>query len=99
VPAAAVEPAWMVSVLEPSPGAASEDGANEALTPEGRPVTDKEMAELNAPACAAVRVTCPAAPCSTVILVGATLTVKLPILSVMGAVDVTPPPVALTVMV
>src|ERR1039458_9120236 len=37
----------MVSVLAPSPGAASEDGENEAVTPAGWPVTENAMAELN----------------------------------------------------
>src|ERR1019366_4821732 len=33
VPPTAVEPAWIVSVLVPSPGAAREDGENEVVTP------------------------------------------------------------------
>ncbi len=57
----AVADAWNANVLLPSPGAPIDDGVRLAVTPFGKPETDKPTAELNVPTCVlleADRVTC-----------------------------------------
>ncbi len=49
VPVAAVLPAVNVSVELPEPGAAMEAGLKLAVTPEGKPDAESEMAELKPP--------------------------------------------------
>ena len=48
-------------MLEPAPGAVNDAGANDAVTPEGRPLIDNATAELNPPLTATVTVTAPCA--------------------------------------
>jgi len=57
VPAYAVEPAVMVRVLVPSPGAAIDARENDAVTWAGRPETDSATVALNVPTCAVVMAT------------------------------------------
>ena len=52
----------MVNVLDPAPGAAKEAGANDAVTPEGRPLMDNATAELNPPETEVATATAPCAP-------------------------------------
>src|SRR5262249_40939784 len=61
LPAVAPDATVRVSVLFPLPGAARLAGANFAVTPEGKPLTDKATAELNpfCPATASEMVTLP----------------------------------------
>ena len=100
VPTVAVEVADNFKVLLPEPGEAMLAGAKVAVTPFGRPLTEKATAEWK-PFCAVVeRVMDAALPAVTLALValgdrvkvGGGLTVRLIVW-----VFVTPPPVAVTV--
>ena len=54
VPTAAVDATVSVNVDVPEPGAGMDAGLKLAVTPEGKPVTDKATAELNPPETAVV---------------------------------------------
>ena len=78
------EPAVIVMVDEPEPGAAMEVGLKLALAPDGRPEALRDTAALNPPEIALVMVVVPANPWLSVIDDGAADKVKLG-----GTVDVT----------
>src|SRR5262245_25398501 len=65
-PTVAVEPADMVSVADPEPGAAIDEGLKPAVTPEGRPEADNDKAELKPPEIVLEIVELPEAPCEIV---------------------------------
>lgn len=77
VPVVAVLLAAKVSVELPLPGAAKLPGLKLAVTPEGRPEADNEIAELKPPLTDVEIVLVPEPPCATDTLVGEALTVKL----------------------
>src|SRR3954469_2387003 len=56
VPRVAVEETVKVTVELPEPGAAIDDGLNEAVTPDGRPEAESAIAELKPPETAVVTV-------------------------------------------
>jgi hypothetical protein len=96
--------ALRVNVELPDPGAAMLAGLKVAVTPEGWPLADREIAESKPPAMAAVMVDWPDPPGATVTAAGAADKVKLgtppeTIVRLTPAVAVTPPPVALIVIV
>lgn len=102
VPVVAVLVAEKVNVELPLPGAAMLPGLKLALTPEGRPEADNEIAELKPPLTEVEIVLVLEPPCATDTLVGEALTVKLGvavavIVSEMATVWVIPPPFALIV--
>lgn len=66
-----------VKVELPFPGAAMLPGLKLAVTPEGRPEADNEIAELNPPLTEVVIVLVADPPCATDTLVGEALTLKL----------------------
>ncbi len=76
VPVVAVPLAENVSVELPLPGAAMEAGLKLAVTPAGRPETDKEIAALKPPVTAVEIVLLPEAPWVTDKLVGEALRLK-----------------------
>jgi hypothetical protein len=63
LPTAADELAVSVSVEEPEPGAAIDDGLNPAVTPDGSPEADNDSVELKPPDIAVEIVEVPEAPC------------------------------------
>ena len=65
-----VDPAVMVSVDDPAPGAAMEVGLKLAVAPEGKPEALNAMAESKLPEMAVVIVLVPDEPCVTVTDVG-----------------------------
>ena len=65
-----VDPAVMVSVDDPAPGAAMEVGLKLAVAPEGKPEALNAMAESKLPEMAVVIVLVPEEPCVTVTDVG-----------------------------
>ena len=75
-----------------------------AITPEGRPLSDKAMLPSNPPEMAAVIVVVPVLPCAIETELGLAVNVKLglppPVETVSETVfvSVTPPPVPVTVM-
>ena len=75
VPVVAVEATVKVSVEEPEPGAAIDAGLNAAVTPLGRPEAESEIAELNPPETAVVRVEVPVLPATTETEVGEAVSV------------------------
>jgi hypothetical protein len=77
VPVVAVLLAVNVRVELPFPGAAMEPGLKLAVTPEGRPDADNEIAELKAPLTVVEIVVLPEPPWATDRLVGEALRVKL----------------------
>ena len=77
VPVVAVLLAVKVRVELPLPGAAIEVGLKLAVTPEGRPEADNEIAELKPPLTVVETVLLPDAPWTTDKLVGEALRVKL----------------------
>ena len=77
VPVVAVLLAEKVSVELPLPGAARLLGLKAAVTPEGSPEADNEIAELKPPLNAVEIVLLPEPPCATDKLVGEALRVKL----------------------
>ena len=104
VPVVAVLLADRVSVELPLPGAAIEVGLKLAVTPEGNPEAESETAELKPPLTVVEMVLLPEAPCAIERLAGDALTVKSGVAAevtvrLMAVVWVTPPPVAVTVMV
>jgi hypothetical protein len=90
-----------VRVELPLPGAAMEAGLKLAVTPEGNPEADKDTAEVNPPLTVVEIVLLPELPCATERLAGEALTLKSGCVTVrpIVAVWVTPPPVAVTVIV
>ena len=62
VPVAAVDATVSVNLDEPEPGAGMDAGLKLAVTPEGKPVTDKATAELNPPDTVVVMVDEPLLP-------------------------------------
>jgi hypothetical protein len=103
VPMAAELLAERVSVEDPAPGAAIEDGLKLAVTPDGRPLADSEIAELNPPATVVVAVAVPDEPWAKVRDPGLTPSVKLGLVPgetvrLTGAVRVSPPPLPVIVM-
>jgi len=102
VPAPTVEGTVMVTAEVPEPGAAIDVGLKATVTPEGWPLADSAIAELNPPETFVVMVDEPLLPWTTetevgeaeMVKAGAALTVR-----VMVAVCVNPPPVPVTVMV
>jgi hypothetical protein len=77
VPVVAELPAVKDKVELPLPGAAIELGLKLAVTPEGRPEADNEIAELNPPLTVVDIVLLPDEPWATERLVGEALRVKL----------------------
>lgn len=77
VPVVAVLLAVKVRVELPLPGAAIELGLKLAVTPDGRPDADNEIAELNPPLIVVEIVLLPDEPWTTDRLVGEALKVKL----------------------
>ena len=80
-------------------GAGPESGANEAVTPAGKPVTENERVELKPPTIVSVTVAAPEAAGVTVTVVGATERLKSGLTTerVRDAARVSPPPVPVTV--
>lgn len=76
VPVVAVPLAMNVSIELPLPGAPIEAELKLAVTPEGKPEADNEIAELNPPLTLVVIVELPDAPCARVRLEGDAFTVK-----------------------
>jgi hypothetical protein len=76
VPVVAVLLAEKVRVELPLPGAAMDVGLKLAVTPEGRPDADNEIAELNPPLTEVEIVLLPEPPCVTDTLVGEALMLK-----------------------
>ena len=76
VPVVAVPLAVNVSVELPLPGAAIEVGLKLAVTPEGKPDAESEIAELKPPLTVVETVLVPELPCTTETLVGDALTAK-----------------------
>jgi hypothetical protein len=104
VPVVAVLLAVKVKVELPLPGAAREAGLKPAVTPEGNPLADSEIAELNPPLTVVEMVVVPELPWATDRLAGEALTAKSGAagaltVSEMVVVWVTLPPLAVTVMV
>ena len=77
VPVVAVLVAVNVSVELPLPGAGRGFGLNVALTPEGRPETVREIAELNPPLTVVESVLLPEVPCVMLSEVGEAVRLKL----------------------
>lgn len=93
-----VRVSWKFAV----PGGAGPDtGANAALTPPGRPVTENESVELNPPTIVSLTLALPEAPGVTVTVVGATERLKSGLTTerVRDVVRVSPPPVPVMVSV
>lgn len=102
VPVVEVPPAVSVRVELPLPGAAMEAELKLAVTPEGKPETDSESAELNPPLTVVVRVEVPDVPWANDKLEGDAFTVKSAAcaaftVSERVAVCVIPPPVPVIV--
>ena len=76
VPVVAVALAVSVRVELPLPGAAIEAGLKLAVTPEGNPEADKEIAELNPPLTVVEIELLPEVPCVIDRLAGDALTLK-----------------------
>ena len=87
VPRVAVELTVKVSVEVPEPGAAIEAGLKEAVTPDGRPEADSEMAELKPPETAVVIVEVPVPPCAMETAVGAAAIVKSGVVMTAGVTE------------
>jgi hypothetical protein len=87
VPRVAVELTVKVSVELPEPGAAIEDGLKEAVTPEGRPEAEREMAELKPPETAVVTVTLPEPPCAMDVELGEAVIVKSGVVVAVGVTE------------
>ena len=68
------EVALMVKATEPEPGEATVLAPNAAVTPAGRPVTDKVTADCREELAAVVTIACEVLPTSTVSELGETLT-------------------------
>jgi hypothetical protein len=83
-----------VSVLVPLPGAARVCGPKLAVTPAGRPVNDRAIAELKPPSRCGVTVMLPRPLVGIDNDVALVAKVKPGTLSVRGSVRVTPPPLA-----
>src|SRR5215469_8266668 len=96
LPVVAVLLAVSVKVELPLPGAAIEAGLKLAVTPEGNPLADNEIAELNPPLTVVEMVLVPELPCVTDKLAGEALKAKSGGLTVSETVVVcvTLPPVA-----
>lgn len=102
VPPAGLLPAVNVRVEDPDPGAGMAAGLKPAVTPEGRPPADNEIAELKVPDIADVMVDCAEPSAAMVKAVGladnekpgAPLEV---IVRLAPPVDVTPPPLPVMV--
>ncbi len=77
VPVVAVLPAVKVKVELPLPGAAIELGLKLAVTPDGKPDADSEIAELNPPLTVVEIVLLPDEPWTTNRLAGDALRLKL----------------------
>ncbi len=77
VPVVAALPAVKVKVELPLPGAAIELGLKLAVTPDGKPDADSEIAELNPPLTVVEIVLLPDEPWTTDRLAGDALRVKL----------------------
>ncbi len=77
VPVVAVLPAVKVKVELPLPGAAIELGLKLAVTPDGKPDADSEIAELNPPLTVVEIVLLPDEPWATDRLAGDALRLKL----------------------
>ena len=97
-------PAESVSVDDPEPGAEMLAGLKPAVTPEGKPLADRAIAELNPPEMAALIVDCPEPPGAIVSAAGLAESEKRGVLpevtvSVMLVVSVRPPPVPVMLMV
>lgn len=76
VPAAAVLATVKVRVELPEPGAAIDAGLNAAVTPEGSPLAESDIAELKPPETVVEIVLVPLPPAATERLVGDALSVK-----------------------
>ena len=76
VPVAAVLLAVKVSVELPEPGAAIDVGLNAAVTPEGSPLAESDMAELKPPETVVETVVVFFTPCATDTVVGDALRPK-----------------------
>jgi hypothetical protein len=93
-----LEPAEIVKVLLPLPGAVMLVGAKFAVTPLGRPDTDRAMAELNPFPTVVVKVICAELPVATLAFEGLADNVKVAKTVKLSVwVLVIPPPVAVTV--
>src|SRR5579872_2506446 len=88
VPVAAAPLAAKLSVELPLPGAAIELGLKVAVTPEGKPEAESEMAELNPPLTVVEIVLPPEAPCAMDKLAGEALTVKLGLATAVTVSDI-----------
>jgi hypothetical protein len=103
VPVAAELLAESVTVEEPAPGAPIEGGLKLAVTPDGMPLADSEIAELNPPATVVAAVAVPEEPCANVNDPGLTPSVKLGLVPgetvrFTVAVCVKPPPLPVMVI-
>ena len=104
MPATVELPAESVNVDDPEPGAGMLAGLKLAVTPEGKPLADRAIAESNPPEMAAVIEEVPELPGATVSEAGLAESAKpgVPLevtVRVMLAVSVRPPPVPVMVMV
>jgi len=95
--------AWKVTVELPEPGAAIEAGLKVAVTPVGKPLAEREIAELKPPATVVVILDVPEPRRATETEVGEAESVKLAETGAVTVSDtvvvcVTPPPVPVTVM-
>src|SRR5579871_762454 len=103
VPVAVVDATVMVMVELPDPGAAIEVGLKPTVTPEGWPLADNEMAELNPPDTVVEMLEVPLLPCTTERELGLALMVKFGLAALLTvratvAVCVMLSPVPVTVM-
>jgi hypothetical protein len=101
VPADAYEAAVRVNMLLPVPGDATLVGANLAVTPKGRPLTERPIAALNPLVAPVYTVTGIEPPLFKRTVTALSPNVKLGAITVSesGAVFVTPPPEPVTVSV
>jgi hypothetical protein len=102
VPVTAVLLAVKVSAEFPLPGAAIDAGLKLAVTPEGKPEAENEIAELNPPLTVVESFVLPVLPWTIDTLAGEALTAKSGVaveatVSATVVVCVTPPPLAVTV--
>ena len=84
MPAVALPPTSSVSEDDPDPGAAMLDGLKVAVTPDGKPLADRETAELNPSKTWVVTVVVPELPASTVSESGLARVEKLALLPDQG---------------
>src|SRR3954449_11893935 len=87
VPRAAPADTVKVSVELPEPGAAIEAGLKEAVTPDGRPEAESEMAELKPPETVVETVTLPELPCAMDVEVGAAAMAKSGVVVTVGMTE------------